>query len=233
MINRIQQFFARLLRKDKKTSKCLIVPSYDEATYAMSRWIKSWDMNDVSFYIGDEAQHSRALSTLHGSGHLTKLLMFIGHGKATGLLTKPGIGKANSPIGSMAHSCLLDTEDLTPNLKYVHILAWACDAGSYFGPKVASLNASSFLGFKGPLSLIINHQPSEDAWSSVMEEFFRRISSRGFIESHDAEWLKHELLSLRRKIKNGVIDTGTHKQINTMFLKAAAKGAIVQISGGQ
>lgn len=233
MKGKILQIITSLWRKNESASnKCLIAPSYDDATTVMSEWVEQWGFTDLTLYTGDDAEHGRAVAFLNSHGRQTKLLLFIGHAKPTGLLTRPGIGKTQSAISSETDACLLDTEDLTSNLKNVHIVAWACHAGSYFGPKVATLKGSGFLGFNGSLNITINHEPSEHLWSSMVKELFKRIADKGHVESHDAEWLRHELLKRRRDIKNGVFDTGIHNRFNSMFLKAAAKNAVVHISKG-
>jgi hypothetical protein len=159
-----------------------------------------------------------------------KLIMFAGHGKPTGLLTEPSIGKSSSPVSTAEHGCLVDAEDIVEGLRGLHIAAWACDAGSYFGARIATLGESGFLGFSGPVSFTINHDESEHLWSELIGEFFRRIAEIGNIGDGDAEWLREKLLDTRRAIDDGRIKTGKHDLMNRSFLFAAAKNVAVHIS---
>lgn len=212
------------------TSQDLFVPTYDDGTKTMARWIRAGHTKNLTLHLGRDATHQAALAVLGNSEVTTKLLIFVGHGTAGGLLTERGIGKASSPICYGVHECLLDTDDLLPTMRDVHIVGWACSAGGHFGQRVAMLNASGYLGFDGPLDIVINHEPSEQhVWSPVLLELVERVCGRGKVESHDAEWLTHQLLDRRKAIKERRIDTGVHNRINSMFLKRAAKRAVVHV----
>jgi len=231
MLNKIVewwQFIKTISKRD--SSNVLFAPDYDPVTSRMASWASSWRIPGVSLYRGNEANHSQALTLLKQKHRSTLLFMFLGHGRTAGLLTKPGIGKADSPVGCKTHHCLLDTDDLTTGAKDVHIVAWACSVGRYFGPKVATLKSSGFLGFSGEVGFVINDIRSEQLWSSVMKELFQHVAQRGYIESHDAEWLRLKLLELRRKLKRGEVNTGIFNQANTTFLKLAARKAYVEVS---
>lgn len=195
----------------------------------MARWARSWGLKQVNLFTGADAEHGRAID-LFDTGDQTKLMMFAGHGKPTGLLTEPAIGKSSSPIRTAEHGCLVDAEDIVEGLRGLHIAAWACDAGSYFGARVATLGESAFLGFSGPVSVTINHDESEQLWCGLIGEFFRRIADKGNIEEDDAEWLRGKLLDMRRAINDGRVKTGIHDLMNTSFLFAAAKNVAVHIS---
>lgn len=213
------------------SSKIIVAPAYDDGTVAMSKWVSSLSVGDVVLCLGGEARHERIVALLREPSPDRRLLIFAGHGKASGLLTEPSLGKSNSPLGVGRHGCLIDTEDVDQAWKGLHVVAWACEAGIYLGPRIASLKDSAFLGFIGALNLVINHAESEqDVWLPAMRNLFMRIAARGYIESHDAEWLQQSLLEVRKKIKEGAINTGVHNRINTTFLKAAAKNTIVHIS---
>ena len=228
IVNRLRRFF----RRKKDNCQYLVAPSYDVITNRTSQWATSCQLSGVSTYIGRTAQHQNILALLRRSRHGLKLLLFVGHGKAAGLLTHPKLGKSDSPIGSDGHGCLIDTDDLTPLITDVHIVAWSCEAGIYFGHRVASLKNSGFLGFSESISFVFNHEQSEKLWGSAIKALFERMSNKGSLEQADEVWLRNMLLSLRKKLKNGEITTGRYNRANTIFLKAAARSACAHISKG-
>jgi hypothetical protein len=223
---------SRFLIRKNESSQFLVAPSYDVITQRTSQWASSWQLPGVSSYVGQTAQYQTILVLLRSSRHGLKLLLFVGHGKAAGLLTHPKLGKSDSPIRSNAHGCLVDTDDLIPPVTDVHIVAWACESGIYFGHRVASLKNSGFLGFSESISLVFNHEQSEILWGSAMEALFVRMSNKGSVEPEDGEWLRNMLLSLREKLKKGEITTGRYNRVNAIFLKAAARSACAHISKG-
>jgi hypothetical protein len=229
-MNKIGEFFTKLLGRDQAPSRALVAPSYDEGTAETAKWVASMTVSNTEMFIGDQASHSEIIRFLKKSISHLKLIMFVGHGNSGGLFTKPGFGKITSLAAASGHEYLLDSEDLDHKMEGVHIVAWACEAGNYFGQKVGSLRASGFLGFEGPVSMVINHEPSEELWKKAIIQSLIRVGERGYVEGHDAEWLSHLLLDLRNEIKRGTIDTGLHNRVNRMFLKSVAKQARVYLS---
>lgn len=208
----------------------LFAPSYDAATVATSKWVLNWALEDVQVFTGNDARHHQAIMLIEELRAEPAMLIFVGHGKAAGLLTKPSLGKQGSPISGPTHGCLLDTEDIKPGWKGLQIVAWACEAGAYFGPSLTATKGCRFLGFNGPVNMVINHEPSTTlVWSPIMKGLIVRILERRAIESHDAEWLQNALMEVRARIKAGTIDTGLNNRWNTMFLKRAAKNAVVHV----
>lgn len=221
-MNKILEWLRRLLL-GRPPAQALLAPAYDEETRAMAGWVKSWRLANIPIYTGGSVTHGLATSLL-GSDASVKLLVFVGHGSAGGLLTKRGQGKASSPICHGRHECLLDSDDLKPFTKNAHVVAWACDAGGQFGRRVASLKGSAFLGFDGALNLVINDDPSEKSvWSPTLRALVERVRDRGRVDSSDGDWLRAQLLARHRDIRDRKIDTGKHNPFNSMFLKRAAK----------
>jgi hypothetical protein len=177
----------------------------------------------MELYRCSGAQHRQALAIVHRANATKRLFFFIGHGSPSGLLTKPSLGKVTSPIHNDQHGCLLDTDDLRDAPNGLQIIAWACDAGKYFGPRVGAIPEGRFLGFRGKVSLVFNHAPSEELWSAAIRSMFEWVQSNGSITQSDGEWLREYLLELRRRIIKGEINTGYYNRINSVFLKHAAQ----------
>jgi hypothetical protein len=209
-------------------SDTLIAPAYDSITQRTSAWAKRWRFKDVEVYTGSGASHRQALAIArrHNSGR--RLFFFIGHGSPAGLLTNPKNGKTGSPVSNNYHGCLLDTDDLQGLPPGLQVVAWACDAGMYFGPGVSKIRGGSFLGFRGKVDLVFNDKVSEDLWSSAIETMFDRVLKKGRITSQDEAWVRNSLLGLQRKIHSGEIDTKKYNRINSMFLRKAAARVVVR-----
>jgi hypothetical protein len=218
-------------REESLPSTIIVAPSYDEVTAATARWVSSLALDGAALRTGGSARHSLIAELLSSPTTVRKLLIFVGHGKAGGLLTKRTLGKPNSPLCSGQHGCLIDTEDISRAGGGLHVMAWACEAGIYFGPRVASLKDSAFLGFSGALNLVINHEESEQlVWIPLMRELFARVLEKGRIDRQDSEMLSSSLLEVREKIKAGVINTGIHNRFNRAFLKTAARNVVLYTS---
>ena len=220
----LRGFFKRTTPDDSVT---LIAPCYDAITKRLADWASAWELNNMELYRCSAAQHRQALAIVHRSNSNRRLFFFLGHGSPSGLLTKPSLGKVGSPICNEDHGCLLDTDDLKDIPGGLQVIAWACDAGKYFGPRVAALHAGRFLGFRGKVSLVFNDSLSEELWSSIIKSVFERVQNNGSIMQSDAEWLRLMLLELRRRIATGEIDTGYYNRINSVFLKKAAEMVVV------
>lgn len=226
----IRSLMSKLLWGNHESSRLLMVPSYDEGTEATAKWVTQLNIGNIAVFVGDQATHSALIGFVRQSKSNPKLILFVGHGNTGGLFTRPGLGKTTSLTPSVGHEYLIDAEDLDHFGRAIHIFAWACQSGNYFGAKVSSLRASGFLGFNGAVNMVINDESSESLWKSAIVQSLARIGERGHIESHDAEWMRHLLLKLRDQIKNGEIDTGLYNRLNRMFLKSAAKHATVYLS---
>jgi len=220
IIKRIRQ----AIRKRKASDfGALVAPAYDPLTRRTSTWAHSWNLQDVALYRRGDARHQEALTLITRTQSQANLFFFVGHGSPSGLFTDPQIGKVPSPISNRYHGCLLDTDDLVDSIRDLHVVAWSCDSGRYFGQRVAAIPGSAFLGFNGKVNLVFNDPDSERLWGTAMRLVFERVRMNRGIRQTDKAWLRKFLLELRDKIASGEVNTGHYNRINSMFLKSAAR----------
>jgi hypothetical protein len=204
-------------------------PAYDAETIALSRWPSKWSQA-IPFAVGNEASEDRLRGCLKGWGAERGLLLFIGHGCETALLTARELSTREMRVGAYTHGVLCACSDV-PSVLSLEVVAWACYAGGDFGRSLGGRSDCRVLGFSGKLSFVFGEEKAELLWSGIVEGLMTRVVGKGRLEAADRDWLEERLREVRRDIIQGRIDAGSVGWYQDICLRKAA-GMVVFYEGG-
>lgn len=209
----------------------LFVPSYDFITQKIAGWARSWKLSNVTLYHGNDVRRENVIAMLDENEEFTPVIVFVGHGSPTEVLTGVGLGKGSTLNN---HDCLLDADDLRNDLRGVQILAWSCSTGGVFGKKVGQLTNSSFFGFRRKVVMLVNPE-SDHLWNGLISETISRITKKHQIDESDREWLRSRIGILRKEIAEGKISTGSDRYdtLNRSYLNWLSANVTTYLGRGE